>query len=114
MATIEQFENAGILISDVLAGNAALEWINENTTLTIDLNDFNSINNMPNAAKLFVVKYTEISTVNASVASESIEGLSQSFKSGNSNNMIWDIAESLLGQYLKSKVKFTPVNSRWK
>lgn len=114
MATKEQFKNAGILISDELAGNAALEWINENTTLLIDLNDFNSINNMPNAAKLFVVKYSEISTANASVSSESIEGLSQSFKSTGSSNMIWDIAESLLGQYLKSRVKFLPVSSRWK
>lgn len=104
--------NLGIIPLDaraVLIINAALEWIKENTTIDTD-----DIENLPSCAKLFLIKYTEISNMRTGVTSESIEGLSQSFASGNQTNLIWDIANDLLGSYVISGVRFVAANPRYR
>ena len=113
MITLEQFKECSITISKVLEGNAALEYIAKNTTLTIDLNDVETVNALPFSAKLFVEKYEEVSSASSTVSSESIEGLSQSFNSADKDGILWGIAESLLGKWLKSPVKFVVATGRW-
>lgn len=93
----------------VLTINAALEWIAENTT--IDVEDLESL---PSCAKLFMIKYVEIASMQSGVTSESIEGLSQSFGSGSKTNLIWDAATDLLGGYVKSRIRFVPAERKWK
>lgn len=113
MITKQQFENCGISVSSELIGNAALEWLSENTTLTIDLDEATTLETLPFAAKLFISKYDEIVSVSSVVASESIEGLSQSFSQTDKSDLLWQIANQLLSGYLKSRIKFFAAKSRW-
>ena len=95
----------------VLQVNAALEFIEENTTIEV----VEDVASLPSCVKLFIVKYIEISNMRTGVTSESIEGLSQSFASGgNSTSLIWDIAYDLLGAYVKSPVRFVCAERKWK
>lgn len=114
MITLEQFKELGITVSNELTGNAALEFISDKTTLTVDLNDVETIKALPFSAKLFISKYDEVISTSTVVASESIEELSQSFKTGDKSAMIWDLANSLLGDYLKGRIKFVAATQRWK
>lgn len=114
MITLEQFKECDITISEVLEGNAALEYIANNTTLTIDINDVNTVKALPFSAKLFVQKYEEVSSASSTVASESIEGLSQSFKTSDKKALIDDLANTYLDEWLKGKIKFYPATRRWK
>lgn len=91
----------------VITINAALEWIKDHTTI-----DTTDIDNLPACAKLFMIKYTEIGSMQSGVESESIEGLSLSY--GNKSGMIWDAAYELLGAYVKSPVRFVAAQDRWK
>lgn len=119
MISAEQFTAAGIPISGnnamaVLYAEAALDWMEEHTTLTFDKADAASIAELPASAKLFVLKYSEAICRKAGVTSQSIEGLSQSFDaSENSVSTIWAHANTLLGGYLKSQVRITPARRRW-
>ena len=114
MITKAQFNEHGISISDEIIGNAALEWISENTTLTVDLNDVTTLESLPFMAKAFVAKYEEAVSASSVVQSESIEGLSQSFKTGDKTDLIWDLANTLLGGYLKGRIKFISATKRWR
>lgn len=89
--------------------NAGVEWIAENTTI-----DTKNIETFPNCAKLFLIKFCDIQNMKSGISSESIEGLSLSFDTGNRNNLLWQIAEELLGGYLKGRVRFVAATSRWK
>lgn len=114
MLTSQQIQNLnlGIIPLDdraVLHVNAALEWLAENTTINTE-----DVENLPFRAKLFMSKYTEIFSIRAGVTSESIEGLSQSFASGNQTNLIWDMANDLLAADLKSRIRFVPAQQRYK
>ena len=113
MITKKQFEESGISVSNELIGNAALEWISENTTLPVDLGDVTTLEKLPFAAKLFIGKYDEIISASSVVASESIEGLSQSFNTGDKSSLLWQTAEQLLSGYLKGRVRFVAAKSRW-
>lgn len=113
MITLEQFKELEIAVSNVLTGNAALEFISENTSLTVDFENIETIKALPFSAKLFISKYDEVISTSSVVASESIEGLSQSFNTGDKSSMIWDLANSLLGGYIKSRVRFVSAKSRW-
>lgn len=109
MTTKEQFKEIGLNV-DVLRGNAAIEWLAEHTTI-----DTTDIKSLSASARLFITKYDEINSKQSGVASESIEGLSQSFTQSNKENMIWDEALSILGaKKLKSNVKFYPAKSKWR
>ena len=113
MMTAEQFSELGIAVSSPLIGNAALEWLKENTTLEFEIDNVETVKALPSSAKLFVLKFDEITSTSSVVASESIEGLSQSFKTGDKTDMIWDLANSLLGGYLKGRIKFVSATRRW-
>lgn len=114
MITLEQFKAQNINIKDALIGNAALEFIAENTTLKVDLNDAKTLEALPFTAKVFITKYCEVVSPSSAVASESIEGLSLSFRSGAKSDMIWDLADALLGDYLKGRVTFVAASSKWR
>lgn len=116
--TAEQLNAAGIPVSNnavaALYAEAALDWMQEHTTVKFDKADAVSLAELPASAKVFVVKYSEIITRRAGVTSQSIEGLSQSFDaSENTNSLIWGLANNLLGAYLKSQVRVTPARRRW-
>lgn len=113
MITQKQFENCGIAVSSDLVGNAALEWLSENTTLDINLDDVTKLEALPFSAKLFIAKYDDIVSASSLVVSESIEGLSQSFSQADRSALLWQTAEQLLAGYLKSRIKFIQAKKRW-
>ncbi len=113
MITLEQFKECGITVSKVLEGNAALEYIADNTTLAVDLEDVETVKALPFSARLFVQKYEEVVSASSTVANESIEGLSLSFKQGNKADMIDDLANTYLKKWHKGKITFIPATSRW-
>lgn len=96
----------------VLIVGSALEWLQKNTILNIDLNNDETLKALPNCARLFIVQYFDLNMLSTGVSSESISGLSQSFNN-NKSDLLWQIAEELLGDYLKSKVSFVAASSRW-
>lgn len=114
---VEQLKAAGIPIRgdamSLLQAETALDWMAGHTTLTFDKADSGSINALPACAKLFVVKFCEAFRLREGVASQSIEGLSQSFTTTDKNALIWQLANSLLGDYLKSQVKVHQATRRW-
>ena len=89
--------------------NAGIEWLAENTTI-----DTANTDKFPSGAKLFLIKFCEIQNMQTGVSSESIEGLSLSFDTGNRSGLIWQLAEELLGSYLKGRVRFVAASRRWK
>ena len=112
--TKEQIQslNIGIDVDDntaFLSANAALEWIAENTTI-----DTTDIEHLPYRAKLFINKFCEVNAIQSGISSESIDGLSQSFASGDNANLIMDLANSLLSSDLKSRVRFVTAERKWK
>lgn len=92
---------------------SALNWVLDNTTLKFDIDKDEDLKALPAQVRLFVLKYNELMSISAGVASESIEGLSQSFNSGDKSALLWEIAESLLGKWLVSPVKFVAATNRW-
>lgn len=97
----------------VLRAEAALDWMLENTTLQFDKADVESVKALPACAKLFVEQYCDVIKRKVGVASQSIEGLSQSFTATDKGTELWQIANSLLGKYLKSQVQIFPATRRW-
>lgn len=116
--TAEEFIAAGIPIAandalTALEAEAALDWMSEHTTLEFDKADGGSVKALPAAAKLFVVKYSEAIRLKQGVSSQSIEGLSMSFTTGDKTTLLWQLANSLLGSYIKSQVRVIPARRRW-
>ena len=116
--THEELKAAGIPLAEgdvmaVLKAEAALDWMKEHTTLEFDKGSAESIKALPSCAKLFVVKYSEALSLKQGVASQSIEGLSMSFNGNDQAALIWQLANSLLGAYLKSQVRVFPAKRRW-
>lgn len=97
----------------LLQAESAFDWMLANTTLAFNKDDAESIKALPACAKLFVVKYSEAMSLREGVASQSIEGLSQSFKATDKSTALWQLANSLLGDYLKSQVRVIPAKRRW-
>lgn len=117
--TDKQVENLKLGIEPIdartiLLVESAFNWINDNTTLVIDYNDDQALTKLTPNVKLFVVKYVDIMTLSTGVASESIEGLSQSYDTSSKSNLLWQYASELLGNYMKSQMSFTSSKSRWK
>lgn len=92
---------------------SALQYVLDNTTLTFDIENMEELKALPAQVRLFVLKYNEAMSISAGVASESIEGLSQSFSSGDKSALLWELAESLLNKWLVSPVRFVPAVRRW-
>lgn len=97
----------------ILLIESAFNWINDNTTLTIDFNDDAVLEKLSANVKLFVIKYVDLMMLSAGVVSESIEGLSQSYNTANKSDLLWQYANELLGNYLKSQMTFTCSKRRW-
>lgn len=90
--------------------STGVDWLKENTTINTE-----DIDNFPNCAKLFLIKFCDIQNMKTGVTSQSIEGLSQSFDTRDKNSMIWQLADSLLGGYLNGgQVRFVAASSIWR
>lgn len=116
--TVEALNAAGIPIAKgnalaVLTAEAALDWMQEHTTLEFKKEDAESLKALPSCAKLFIVKYGETISLKQGVASQSIEGMSMSFHEGNRTSQIMQLANTLLGPYMKSQVRVFPAKRRW-
>ena len=114
--TISDVENLNLGISPLDEKNciiveSAFSWINQNTTLNYDVN--NLPENIPANVKLFIIKYAEIMNMSGGVSSESIDGLSQSFDTTDKSVLLWQFADELLGNDLKSDVQVMQANNRW-
>ena len=117
MISADALAQAGIPIlgtdeTAVLKATAALEWLKENTTLNFNVDDPETVKALPATAKLFVGKYAEVLSLKAGVASQSIEGLSLSFNTTDKSTMLWELANTLLGGYLR-QVRVFPAKRRW-
>ena len=88
---------------------AALDWVDEHTTLEIDREA-----EIPSNVKLFVMKYCELMSQTAGVASESLGGMSQSFSTGGAGSVLSDIATQLFGSAYKGRNRFVTAVGRWK
>ena len=100
-------------IETCLYVEAALDWLKENTTLDFDSANIESIKTLPSGAKLFILKFLDIMNANTTVTSESIGGMSQSFKTSSRNDLLLDLASELLGNYIKSSFNFIPATTKW-
>lgn len=96
-----------------LYAESGLEWLRDNTTLNLDLADMESLKVLPAAARLFLVKFCEVSEKDVSVASEGVGPLSHSFSTADSASQINSLARQLLKPYLKPTVTFIPCMRRW-
>ncbi len=97
----------------ILAIEAGLEWVRENTTLKFDANNDDDLAALPSGVRLFLIKFLDLQSINAGVASESIEGLSQSFNTNDASASVWQYANALLTPYLKSGIRFVPAERRF-
>ena len=116
--TIEQAKTLNLGIQPINEKNclrieSAFNWVLDNTTLRFDVNNMEELKALPAQVRLFVADYCSLMSISAGVASESIEGLSQSFKSDSKNAQIWELAETYLDKWLVSPVRFVPSVGRW-
>ena len=100
--------------SVTLIVESGLEWVKENTTLDFDMNNDEDLKALPSSVRLFLVKFFDVQMISAGVASESIEGLSQSFDTSDKSAMIWQFAQELLSPYLKSRIRFIAAQRKWR
>ena len=88
----------------------ALDWVEQNTTL-----EFDRENELPPNVKLFTIKFCDLMSQNAGVASESLGGMSQSFTtSSGMASLLHDLAAQLFGSAYKGRNRFIGATSRWK
>ena len=116
--TIEQAKalNLGIQPIDernCLRIESAFNWVLNNTTLKFDIANIEELKALPAEVRLFVSDYCDLMSISVGVASESIEGLSQSFRNESKKAQIWELAENHLDKWLKSPVSFAAATSRW-
>ena len=89
-----------------LMADAALEWVWEHTTLSKE-------KELPNAVKLFVLKYIDLMASTAGVTSESLGGMSQTMDSANKGLLLRSYAKALLSPWLKLEGRVIPAKRRW-
>ena len=97
----------------ILIVGGGLEWLKKNTTLDFEIDNDEDLKALPYSARLFLVSYFDICTTPIAVASESIGGMSQSFKADSRNTLIWQAAEEFLSDYLIRGIKFISAKSKW-
>lgn len=117
--TAEQIQTLKLGIAPIdervtLIIESGLEWVKQNTTLNFDMNNDEDLKALPSTVRLFLTKFFDVQMMSAGVTSESIEGLSQSFDTGDKSAMIWQFAEELLSPYLISRVKFVAAQKKWR
>lgn len=114
MITAEQVTGACIPVATDIEGllivESAIDYIAENTTLKVDKSDLSAL---PSGAKAFIIKYADIMS-KTGIASESLGGMSQSFRSDSNEILLFDLLNSLLGGYAKSQLHVIQAESRWK
>jgi hypothetical protein len=115
MITAQLLEQAGIFTdadsTDCLWAESGIDWITANTTLNPDKNNPETIINLPAGAKLFVREYARIAG-QSGIASESIEGLSQSFTTDSVQSQLNALALALMPDYF-SAIRFIPKQQQW-
>ena len=116
--TREQVENLNLGIAPIdtqtlLMIESAFNWINDNTTYHIDVDDEKALNTLKANIKLFVIKYFDVMNMRPGVSSESLGGMSQSFDSTTKSDLLWQYAYELLGNCVKSQMSFVSAKSRW-
>lgn len=113
--TAEEFKSLGLPVEAEaqLYVESGLEWLRDNTTLSVVLNDMESIKALPSSARLFLVKFCEICTRDIGVTGESVGPMSQNFTTDSVSKQTMALARQLLKTYLKSNVKFIPCARRW-
>lgn len=116
--TVEDIKNCGIPIigkdtETLLMVQSGIEWLQQNTTFKIDMDNIETIASLPGGAKLFILKFCDLMNKSDNVISESIGGMSQSFSSENKSEFITNIAKQLIKPYLKSDFKFISAGKRW-
>lgn len=94
---------------------AAIDWINTNTTLSVNKSNLAaSFADLPAGAKIFVCRYYDVmATGGNGVTSESIGGMSQSFGSESKAALLYRLASELMTGYLKGQVKSIGNVSKW-
>lgn len=97
----------------ILLVESALRWVLDNTTLKFDYEKDEDLKALQPNVRLFVLKYFDAMSMQAGVASESISGLSQSFKTDSASALIWQYAEELLREWLRSPVRYVQAKRRW-
>lgn len=91
---------------------SAVEWVNEHTTLEIKTSE--DVSNAPKSVVLFILKYIDIVRRDKSIASESAQGLSQSFNTSQTLSMaLYEVASELLSPFLLSSVTVNAGFSGW-
>lgn len=112
------FDADELPVSDNMMFNAALEWMSDNTDFG-DLSTTEAVTQLPASAKVFLIKYVDLMKngvlSGSNVSSESIAGMSKSYKSSTDAEREFRIlAFQLLGDhYLGGMVRTAPVCSRW-
>lgn len=116
MVTKAIFQEAGITVENELLGNAALEWMKENTKLEFDPADVSSLTGLTAGAKFFIQKYEEVMSLSAGITSESIAGMSQSFDT-DKTSLLLKYARDLIGsKYVTgglASARFVPAKKHW-
>lgn len=117
--TVEELKALGLPLEanavTALHVGAAIDWLLDNTTLEIDKSKLTeSVSALPDGAKLFICRYYDIMSVDGTVTSESIGGMSQSFSTAQKASLLYSIAGELIGKYLKGMVRSVPNVSKWK
>lgn len=119
MVTTEQVEVLRLGIKPIddrlcLIVESGLLWVIKNTTLNFQVDKDEDLERLPANVRLFLVKYVEIMKLRLGVSSESISNLSQSFDTTDKNALLWEAAEELLSDVLKSRATFVSARNRWK
>lgn len=118
MVTADKFTTIGLPLGStdeatVLTVNSAFEWVKSHTILEFDIDDTEALKALPSAVKLFVLKYVDIMSLSTGVTSESLGGMSQSFDTSATAALLWQYAQELLGDWLKSQVSVFPAKKKW-
>lgn len=112
MITAEQLVQAGIFpeadAQDCLWVESGLGWLKVHTTLPLDKL---TLEELPAGAKLFLQKYCD-TMEQSGIASESIEGLSQSFTGASTDALLLALAQNLLPEYFTA-FRFVPKTQQW-
>lgn len=114
--TAEEFVSLNLPVpaSSQLYVEAGLEWMRDNTTLTLDPVNMESAKALPSSARLFLVKFCEICSQDVGVTGESVGPMSQSFTTDSVSKQTMCLARQLLKPWLKPNVVFIPCTRRWR
>lgn len=119
MVTAEQVKILRLGIQPIddrlcLLVESGLLWVLKNTTLKFQTDNNKDLEDLPANVRLFIVKYVEVMKLRSGVSSESISNLSQSFDTTDKSTLLWEAAEELLSDVLKSRCSFVTAQKRWK